>query len=134
LVLPQLFAPSRAAGQHGLAPDITDQSRRNKAAAKGLLRKHLKGRCRLPRSTITNKLASTWLNICAAAGTNHEVIQIQAASPALPVCSRSDRQSLPSPLRNQRHDTGLGQSGRLPNLKKPGAATAPGLRFIRPSN
>ena len=48
----------RAVDQDGLVLDILVQSRRNKAAAKRLLRKLLKRQCRAPRVMITDKLAS----------------------------------------------------------------------------
>ena len=48
----------RAVGQNGMVLDILVQSRRNKEAAKRLLRKLLKQQCRAPRVMITDKLAS----------------------------------------------------------------------------
>ena len=48
----------RAVDQQGIVLDILLQSRRNKAAAKRLLRKLLKRQCRAPRVMITDKLAS----------------------------------------------------------------------------
>jgi putative transposase len=48
----------RAVDQDGLVLDILVQSRRNKRAAKRLLRKLLKRQCRAPRVMITDKLAS----------------------------------------------------------------------------
>ena len=48
----------RAMDQDGIVLDILVQSRRNKRAAKRLLRKLLKRQCRAPRVMITDKLAS----------------------------------------------------------------------------
>src|ERR1044071_903522 len=48
----------RAVDQDGLVLDILVQSRRDKRAAKRLLRKLLKRQCRAPRVLITDKLAS----------------------------------------------------------------------------
>src|ERR687897_2189239 len=48
----------RAVDQSGMALDILVQSRRDKQAAKRLLRKLLKRQCRAPRVMITDKLAS----------------------------------------------------------------------------
>ena len=48
----------RAVDQDGLVLDILVQSRRDKRAAKRLLRKLLKRQCRAPRVMITDKLAS----------------------------------------------------------------------------
>ena len=48
----------RAVDQDGLVLDILVQSRRDKPAAKRLLRKLLKQQCRPPRVLITDKLAS----------------------------------------------------------------------------
>src|SRR5690348_5358952 len=48
----------RAVDQDGIVLDILVQSRRNKRAAKRLLRKLLKRQCRAPRVMITDKLAS----------------------------------------------------------------------------
>src|ERR671933_1121166 len=48
----------RAVDQDGLVLDVLVQSRRDKGAAKRLLRKLLKRQCRAPRVMITDKLAS----------------------------------------------------------------------------
>jgi len=48
----------RAVDQDGIVLDILVQSRRDKGAAKRLLRKLLKRQCRAPRVLITDKLAS----------------------------------------------------------------------------
>src|SRR3954462_12662245 len=48
----------RAVDQDGIVLDILVQSRRDKRAAKRLLRKLLKKQCRAPRVMITDKLAS----------------------------------------------------------------------------
>jgi putative transposase len=48
----------RAVDQDGMVLDLLVQSRRDKAAAKRLLRKLLKKQCRAPRVMITDKLAS----------------------------------------------------------------------------
>ena len=48
----------RAVDQHGVVLDVLVQSRRNKKAAKRLLRKLLKRQCRPPRVLITDKLKS----------------------------------------------------------------------------
>src|ERR671939_916670 len=48
----------RAVDQSGMVLDVLVQSRRNKGAAKRLLRKLLKRQCRPPRVLITDKLAS----------------------------------------------------------------------------
>src|SRR3954447_26543133 len=48
----------RAVDQDGIMLDILVQSRRDKRAAKRLLRKLLKRQCRVPRVLITDKLAS----------------------------------------------------------------------------
>ena len=48
----------RAVDQEGMVLDILVQSRRDKRAAKRLLRKLLKRQCRAPRVMITDKLAS----------------------------------------------------------------------------
>src|SRR3954464_11859 len=48
----------RAVDQDGLVLDVLVQSRRDKGAAKRLLRKLLKRQCRAPRVLITDKLAS----------------------------------------------------------------------------
>ena len=48
----------RAVDQDGIVLDILVQSRRDKRAAKRLLRKLLKRQCRAPRVMITDKLAS----------------------------------------------------------------------------
>jgi putative transposase len=48
----------RAVDQDGIVLDILVQSRRNKRAAKRLLRKLLKRQCRAPRVMITDKLGS----------------------------------------------------------------------------
>src|SRR3954453_14643453 len=48
----------RAVDQHGILLDVLVQSRRNKKAAKRLLRKLLKRQCRAPRVMITDKLGS----------------------------------------------------------------------------
>jgi putative transposase len=48
----------RAVDQTGMVLDVLVQSRRNKRAAKRLLRKLLKRQCRAPRVLITDKLAS----------------------------------------------------------------------------
>ena len=48
----------RAVDQHGVVLDVLVQSRRNKKAAKRLLRKLLKRQCRAPRVMITDKLKS----------------------------------------------------------------------------
>src|SRR5690348_13322274 len=47
----------RAVDQDGIVLDILVQSRRNKRAAKRMLRKLLKRQCRAPRVLITDKLA-----------------------------------------------------------------------------
>ena len=46
----------RAVDQHGVVLDVLVQSRRDKKAAKRLLRKLLKRQCRAPRVMITDKL------------------------------------------------------------------------------
>src|ERR671932_966951 len=48
----------RAVDQNGMVLDVLVQSRRDKRAAKRLLRKLLKRQCRAPRVMVTNKLAS----------------------------------------------------------------------------
>src|SRR3954468_10953460 len=48
----------RAVDQDGVVLDVLVQSRRDKKAAKRLLRKLLKRQCRAPRVMITDKLAS----------------------------------------------------------------------------
>ena len=48
----------RAVDQDGIVLDVLVQSRRDKGAAKRLLRKLLKRQCRVPRVMITDKLAS----------------------------------------------------------------------------
>src|ERR687894_2611746 len=48
----------RAVDQDGMVLDVLVQSRRDKRAAKRLLRKLLKRQCRAPRVMITDKLAS----------------------------------------------------------------------------
>jgi putative transposase len=48
----------RAVDQTGMVLDVLVQSRRDKGAAKRLLRKLLKRQCRAPRAMITDKLAS----------------------------------------------------------------------------
>src|SRR5690349_18363201 len=48
----------RAVDQDGIVLDVLVQSRRDKSAAKRLLRKLLKRQCRAPRVLITDKLAS----------------------------------------------------------------------------
>src|ERR671933_1337956 len=48
----------RAVDQNGLVLDVLVQSRRNKRAAKRLLRKLLKRQCRAPRVIVTDKLPS----------------------------------------------------------------------------
>src|SRR5215204_5122855 len=48
----------RAVDQDGIVLDVLVQSRRDKQAAKRLLRKLLKKQCRVPRVLITDKLAS----------------------------------------------------------------------------
>src|SRR5919106_4101651 len=48
----------RAVDQTGMVLDVPVQSRRDKRAAKRLLRKLLKSQCRAPRVLITDKLAS----------------------------------------------------------------------------
>src|ERR687889_743824 len=48
----------RAVDQNGLVLDVLVQSRRDKRAAKRLLRKLLKRQCRAPRVMVTDKLAS----------------------------------------------------------------------------
>jgi putative transposase len=48
----------RAVDQHGVVLDVLVQSRRDKKAAKRLLRKLLKRQCRAPRVMITDKLPS----------------------------------------------------------------------------
>jgi transposase-like protein len=48
----------RAVDQDGVVLDVLVQSRRDKRAAKRLLRKLLKKQCRVPRVMITDKLAS----------------------------------------------------------------------------
>ena len=48
----------RAVDQHGTVLDVLVQSRRDKQAAKRLLRKLLKQQCRPPRVLVTDKLAS----------------------------------------------------------------------------
>ena len=48
----------RAVDQTGMVLDVLVQSRRDKGAAKRLLRKLLKRQCRAPRVMITDKLAS----------------------------------------------------------------------------
>src|SRR5947209_10195428 len=48
----------RAVDQNGIVLDVLVQSRRDKGAAKRLLRKLLKRQCRAPRVMITDKLAS----------------------------------------------------------------------------
>jgi len=48
----------RAVDQHGVVLDVLVQSRRDKKAAKRLLRKLLKRQCRAPRVMITDKLKS----------------------------------------------------------------------------
>ena len=48
----------RAVDQTGLVLDVLVQSRRDRRAAKRLLRKLLKRQCRAPRVMITDKLAS----------------------------------------------------------------------------
>jgi len=48
----------RAVDQTGTVLDILMQSRRDTRAAKGLLRKLLKRKCRVPRVTMNDKLAS----------------------------------------------------------------------------
>ena len=49
----------RAVDQDGIVLDILVQSRRDKRAAKRLLRKLLKRQCRAPRVMITDKLPAT---------------------------------------------------------------------------
>src|SRR3982750_1927073 len=48
----------RAVDQNGMVLDVLVQSRRDKRAAKRLLRKLLKRQCRAPRVMVTDKLAS----------------------------------------------------------------------------
>ena len=48
----------RAVDQNGIVLDVLVQSRRDKRAAKRLLRKLLKRQCRAPRVMVTDKLAS----------------------------------------------------------------------------
>src|SRR3712207_1743007 len=48
----------RAVDQNGMVLDVLVQSRRDKRAAKRLLRKLLKRRCRAPRVMVTDKLGS----------------------------------------------------------------------------
>src|ERR687890_2614834 len=48
----------RAVGQNGMVLDVLVQSRRDKRAAKRLLRKLLKRQCRVPRVMVTDKLPS----------------------------------------------------------------------------
>ena len=48
----------RAVDQNGLVLDVLVQSRRDKRAAKRLLRKLLKRQCRAPRVMVTDKLPS----------------------------------------------------------------------------
>src|SRR4028118_920032 len=48
----------RAVDQNGMVLDVPVQSRRDKRAAKRLLRKLLKRQCRAPRVMVTHKLAS----------------------------------------------------------------------------
>jgi putative transposase len=102
----------RAMDQDGVVLDVLVQSRRNKKAAKRLLRKLLKRQCRAPRVMITDKLKSyqaakreimpgvehrqhKGLNnqltpTNKATRTADETVQVGPARPALPLPSRSD--------------------------------------------
>jgi putative transposase len=107
----------RAMDQDGVVLDVLVQSRRNKKAAKRLLRKLLKGQCRAPRFMITDKLKSyqaakreimpgvehrqhKGLNnqltpTNKATRTADETVQVGPPRSTLPVRPRSDQQPLP---------------------------------------
>ena len=107
----------RAVDQHGVVLDVLVQSRRDKKAAKRLLRKLLKRQCRAPRVMITDKLGSygaakkeimpgvehrqhKGLNnqltpADPTTGTADEAVQVASARSALPVRPRPDQQPLP---------------------------------------
>src|SRR6185295_2207196 len=107
----------RAVDQHGVVLDVLVQSRRDKKAAKRLLRKLLKRQCRAPRVMITDKLGSygaakkeimpgvehrqhKGLNnqltpANKATRTADEAVQVGPPRSALPVRPRPDQQPLP---------------------------------------
>ncbi len=107
----------RAVDQHGVVLDVLVQSRRDKKAAKRLLRKLLKRQCRAPRVMITDKLGSygaakkeimpgvehrqhKGLNnqltpANKATRTADEAVQVGPTGSALPLHPRSDQQPLP---------------------------------------
>ena len=115
----------RAVDQDGIVLDVLVQSRRDKGAAKRLLRKLLKRQCRAPRVMITDKLASygaakreimlgvahrqhKGLNNRAENShqptrrrTTNEALQVSAAGTAFSLHSRPDQQPLPPPPRSR---------------------------------
>jgi putative transposase len=114
----------RAVDQTGIVLDVLVQRRRNKQAAKRLLRKLLKKQIRPPRVMITDKLASygaakrevmpgiehrqhKGLNNRAEIShqptrrrERNEAVQIGRPGAAVPLRPRSDQQPLPSPPRS----------------------------------
>jgi hypothetical protein len=107
----------RAVDQHGVVLDVLVQSRRDKKAAKRLLRKLLKRQCRAPRVMITDKLGSYGAakkeimpgvehrqhkglnNQLAPANkatrTTDEAVQVGPTGSTLPLRPRPDQQPLP---------------------------------------
>jgi putative transposase len=112
----------RAVDQDGMVLDLLVQSRRDKRAAKRLLRKLLKKQCRPPRVMVTDKLASYGaakreINARCRAPTAQgseqlggelasadpktrtpdEAVQVSPACTTLPLSPRSGQQPLPPP-------------------------------------
>src|SRR5271165_214632 len=86
----------RAVDQTGVVLDVLVQSRRDKRAAKRLLRKLLKKQMRPPRVMITDKLAS----YDAATRAANEAVQICWPGAAVPLSPRSDQQPFLPPPRS----------------------------------
>ena len=132
----------RAVDQAGIVLDVLVQRRRDKQAAKRLLRKLLKRQMRPPRVMITDKLASygaakrevmpgvehrqqeaeqqsgELAPANAPSRTANEAVQISRPGAALPLSPRSDQQPLP-PTPRSRHCC-RGQSFQEPNHSKSG--------------
>ena len=109
----------RAVDQDGTVLDILVQSRRDKRAAKRLLRKLLKKQMRPPRVLITDKLPSYGEAKGEVMRTTDEAVQISRPSAAFPLRPRSDQQPLFSPPRprpcrsvSRRPGPGLSELGR----------------------
>ena len=134
----------RAVDQHGVVLDVLVQSRRDKKAAKRLLRKLLKRQCRAPRVMITDKLGSYGAakkeimpgvehrqhkGLNNRAENSHqptrrrerpdEAVQVGPARPALSLRPRPDQQPFPAaPPPHDRHRLPRRADPRLPGVAR----------------